>query len=402
MLQTGMRTPLGIKVKGQNLKHIEAFSLQLEKELKTINIVESQSVFAERAVAKPYLLFDINREQIARYGLSIEDIQETLDISVGGKLISQTVEGRERYDLRIRYPKELRASPEDLKSIYITLPNGESLPINQFVSINYENGPQAIKSEDGFLVNYVIFDKTTEISEVEAVDTIKKALQSKIDNGVLKLPSGVNFEFSGTYENYLHSQKTLRFVIPLVLLVIFLILYLQFRSVSLTFMVFTGVAVAFAGGFIFLWLYSQSWFLNFDLGFKNMRDLFNMHTINLSVAVWVGFIALFGIATDDGVVMGTYLKQSFSNTKLTDTDSIRALVIEAGKRRIRPCLMTTATTILALLPILTSTGKGSSIMIAMAIPCLGGMLMAVITLFVVPLLFCWQKENILKNTPINK
>ncbi len=208
----------------------------------------------------------------------------------------------------------------------------------------------------------------------------------------MDVPTGINYEFSGTYENYVHSKKTLRFIIPTVLIVIFLILYLQFRSVSLSLMVFTGVAVAFAGGFIFIWLYSQPWFFNFDFGLKNIRDLFNIHTIHLSVAVWVGFIALFGIATDDGVVMGTYLKQSFKNKTLSNVDTIRTLVVDAGKKRIRPCLITSATTILALLPILTATGKGSDIMIPMAIPCLGGMLMTIITLFVMPLLFCWQKE----------
>lgn len=392
MLQTGLRTPLGIKVKGQNLKDIEAFSITLEEALKTIEIIEPSAVFAERSIGKPYLLIDIDRTQIARYGLSIEAIQETLEISVGGKLISQTTEGRERYGIRIRYPRELRATPEDLETIIVTLPNGEFVPIKEFVDIRYEKGPQTIKSEDGFLVNYVIFDKKEGISEVDAVNRIAAALTNKIIDGTLVVPDGINYEFSGTYDNYVHSQKTLRLIIPIVLIVIFLILYFQFRSVSLSLMVFTGVAVAFAGGFILMWLYSQSWFLNFDIGVKNFRDLFNMHTINLSVAVWVGFIALFGIATDDGVVMGTYLKQSFKNKTLTNVDSIRALVIEAGKKRIRPCLMTSATTILALLPILTATGKGSDIMIPMAIPCLGGMLMSIITLFVMPLLFCWQKE----------
>lgn len=401
MLQTGMRTPLGIKVKGQNLDDIEAFSFQLEKELKTIKIVNPKTVFAERNTSKPYLLIDIDRTKIARYGLSIEDIQETLEISVGGKLLTQTVEGRERYGIRIRYPRELRGAPEDLESIYMSLPNGESVPIKEFVEIKYQKGPQSIKSEDGFLVSYVIFDKKDNLSLVEAVDGVRDALQSRIDQGLLVVPKGVNYEFSGTYENYVHSQKTLRFIIPITLIIIFLILYLQFRSVSISLMVFSGVAVAFAGALIFMWLYGQSWFLNFDLGVKNVRDLFNMQTINISVAVWVGFIALFGIATDDGVVMGTYLNQSFKTNSPSDVEGIRALVIEAGKKRIRPCLMTTATTILALIPILTSTGKGSDVMIPMAIPCLGGMLMAIITIFVVPLLFCWQKETMLSKRQIN-
>ena len=162
-------------------------------------------------------------------------------------------------------------------------------------------------------------------------------------------------------------------------------------------MVFSGIAVAFAGGFIMIWLYGQSWFLNVDVFDSNLRELFQMHTINLSVAVWVGFIALFGIATDDGVVMATYLKQTFSKNTPITIEAIRASVIEAGSKRIRPCLMTTATTILALLPVLTSTGRGSDIMIPMAIPSFGGMLVALITLFVVPVLFSMKEEFSLKS-----
>ena len=163
-------------------------------------------------------------------------------------------------------------------------------------------------------------------------------------------------------------------------------------------MVFTGIAVAFAGGFVMIWLYGQDWFLNFNFFGENLRDLFQMHPINLSVAVWVGFIALFGIATDDGVIMATYLTQTFDRNTPETKNEIRATVVEAGEKRIRPCLMTTATTILALLPILTSTGRGSDIMIPMAIPSFGGMLIALITLFVVPVLYSWKQEFQLKRT----
>lgn len=157
-------------------------------------------------------------------------------------------------------------------------------------------------------------------------------------------------------------------------------------------MVFTGIAVAFAGGFLMIWFYGQDWFLNFSLFGENLRDLFQIHTINLSVAVWVGFIALFGIATDDGVVMATYLTQTFDRNEPENKEEIRDSIVEAGEKRIRPCLMTTATTILALLPILTSTGRGSDIMIPMAIPSFGGMVIALMTLFVVPVLFSWKKR----------
>jgi len=358
MLQTGMRAPMGIKVKGQNLKEIEAFGVQLEGLLKQAEGVKVEAVFADRIVGKPYLLIDIDRVKIARYGISIEDVQSVLKVAIGGMVLTQTVEGRERYGIR--------------------------------------EGPQVIKSEDTFLVGYVLFDKLDGFAEVNVVENAQALIQGKIDSGELIVPKGINYQFTGTYENQLRAEKTLSVVVPLALAIIFLILYFQFRSVATSLMVFTGIAVAFAGGFIMIWLYGQDWFLNFNFFGENLRDLFQMHTINLSVAVWVGFIALFGIATDDGVVMATYLTQTFDRNKPTNKKDIRASIVEAGEKRIRPCLMTTATTILALLPILTSTGRGSDIMIPMAIPSFGGMLIALITLFVVPVLFSWKAEVQLK------
>lgn len=402
MLQTGMRAPMGIKVQGQSLKDIEEFGLLLESTLKEVTGVKTEAVFADRIVGKPYLLIDIDRNQIARYGISITEVQDVIEVAVGGKVLSQSVEGRERYGIRVRYPRELRGTPEDLENIYMSLSNGTSVPLTELVSIRYEAGPQVIKSENSFLTGYVLFDKKDGYAEVDVVQNAKEVIQEKIDSGAIVVPRGVSYQFAGTYEHQLHAEKTLTFVVPLVLLVIFLILYLQFRSVSISLMVFTGVAVAFAGGFILIWLYGQPWFMNFGVVGMNFRELFNMETINLSVAVWVGFIALFGIATDDGVIMATYLKQSFEKHGPTDVKSVRNAVLEAGKKRIRPCLMTTATTILALLPILTSTGRGSDIMIPMAIPSFGGMLVALISLFIVPVLFSWRKETVLKSNRSDK
>ncbi|MCM4156637.1 efflux RND transporter permease subunit [Gramella sp. AN32] len=392
MLQTGMRAPMGIKVKGENLQQIEAFGLKLEEILKEADGVKDEAVFADRIVGKPYLLIDIKRDRLARYGVSIEDVQQILEVAVGGMQISQTVEGRERYGVRVRYPRELRANPEDINGIYVPVEGGSPVPLSELVNIRYEQGPQVIKSEDTFLIGYVLFDKIDGYAEVNVVENAQALIQEKIDSGELVVPEGVNYRFTGTYENQLRAEKTLSIVVPLSLVIIFLILYFQFKSVSTSLMVFTGIAVAFAGGFLMIWFYGQDWFMNFNFFGENLRDLFQMHPINLSVAVWVGFIALFGIATDDGVVMATYLTQTFDKNVTETKDQIRASVIEAGEKRIRPCLMTTATTILALLPILTSTGRGSDIMIPMAIPSFGGMLIALITLFVVPVLFSWRKE----------
>ncbi len=397
MLQTGMRAPMGIKVKGQDLKQIEAFGIQLEKVLKQVKGVKKEAVFADRIVGKPYLLIDIDRQKIAQYGLAITDVQSILEVAVGGKLLTQTVEGRERYGVRVRYPRELRSSPSDLENIFVPIKNGSPIPLKELVNIRYEQGPQMIKSEDTFLIGYVLFDKQAGFAEVNVVESAQKAIQGKIDRGELKIPKGITYQFTGTYENQIRAEKTLGVVVPLVLGVIFLILYFQFKSIATSLMVFTGILVAFSGGFIMIGLYNTDWFLNFTLLGVDFRDVFQIKTINLSVAVWVGFIALFGIATDDGVVMATYLTQIFDKKTPETKSEIRASVIEAGEKRIRPCLMTTATTILALLPVLTSTGRGSDIMIPMAIPSFGGMLVALITLFVVPVLFSWSKELQMKN-----
>ncbi|MBU2995369.1 efflux RND transporter permease subunit [Cellulophaga baltica] len=396
MLQTGMRAPMGIKVKGQDLGQIEAFGLQLETILKQAEGVKEQAVFADRIVGKPYLLIDIKRERLVRYGMSIMDIQQILQVAVGGMPLTQTVEGRERYGIRVRYPRELRGNPDDLKKIYVPVEKGSPVPLGELVDIRYEQGPQVIKSEDTFLIGYVLFDKLDGFAEVDVVENALALFKQKIDAGELTVPKGISYQFTGTYENQLRAEETLSVVVPLALAIIFLILYFQFKSVSTSLMVFTGITVAFAGGFIMIWLYGQNWFFNFSFFGENMRDLFNMKTINLSVAVWVGFIALFGIATDDGVVMATYLTQTFDRDKPTDKKSIRHSALEAAEKRIRPCLMTTVTTILALLPVLTSTGKGSDIMIPMAIPIFGGMVIDITSYFIVPVLYSWREEIKLK------
>jgi Cu(I)/Ag(I) efflux system membrane protein CusA/SilA len=392
MLQTGMRAPMGIKVRGSNLAEIEAVGLKLETHLKNVEGVKDAAVFADRIVGKPYMLLDIDRIAISRYGLTIEKVQQHIQAAIGGMNMTTTVEGRERYNIRIRYPRELRNDPDALKRIYIPTSNGGQIPLGDLIKIKYEQGPQAIKSEDGFLIGYVLFDKEDGFSEVEVVNNAQRYLQEQIDNGSLKIPNGINYRFAGNYEQQVRASKRLNLVVPIALAIIFLILYFQFKSISISLMVFSGVFIAFSGGFIMIGLYDTSWFLNFDLFGQSMRDLFQIHTINLSVAVWVGFLALFGIATDDGVLVGTFLQASFKRNEPTDIQGIRDAVVEGGLRRVRPAMMTTATTILALLPVLTSTGRGADIMLPMAIPSFGGMLLQMITMFTVPVLFSLWKE----------
>jgi Cu(I)/Ag(I) efflux system membrane protein CusA/SilA len=396
MLQTGMRAPMGIKVYGPDLPTIEAFGMQLEDILKEVPSVKAEAVFADRIVGKPYLHLNINRDEISRYGLNVEDVQRTIETAIGGMKITSTVEGRERFPVRVRYPRELRDDPESLGEILIPTPTGAQIPISQIVDFEYVRGPQAIKSEETFLVGYVLFDKRDGFSEVGVVNDAQNAIQERIDSGDLNVPAGISYKFSGSYENQVRAEKRLSIIVPLVLVIVFLILYFQFKSVSTSLMVFSGIAIAFSGGFLMLWFYGQGWFFDFSIFGTNMRELFQMHTINLSVAVWVGFIALFGIATDNGVLMATYLDQSFARNKTDNLKGIRAAVVEAGYRRIKPAAMTSATTIIALLPILTSTGRGADIMIPMAIPAFGGMIFAAITFFIVPVLYSMREERQIK------
>jgi Cu(I)/Ag(I) efflux system membrane protein CusA/SilA len=396
MLQTGMRAPMGIKIFGPDLETIETAGYELEERLKHVEGVEPNSVFADRLVGKPYLEVDIDRNAIARYGLTIADLQTTLKGAIGGMKLTSTVEGRERFPVRVRYAREYRDNPEELKKILIATPQGAQIPLNELVSIKYTRGAQMIKSENTFLVGYVVFDKKEGYAEVDVVKNAQAYLNKKTKQGEFRLPAGVNYKFTGNYENQRRATKRLLIVIPVSLLVIFLILYFQFRSVMAAGFIFSGIFVAFSGGFIMLWLYGQPWFLNFSIGDIHLQDLFQIHPINLSVAVWVGFIALFGVATDDGILISTYLKQIFNKKPPETVKEVREKIMEAGLKRVRPAMMTTATTIIALLPVLTSTGKGSEIMVPMAIPSIGGMLIATLTIFVVPVLYSLWQENKIK------
>src|SRR5690625_4372137 len=248
--------------------------------------------------------------------------------------LTQTVEGRERYSVRVRYPRELRQSPADLKNIYVPVEKGSPVPLGELVEIRYEQGPQAINSEDTFLVGYVLFDKLDGFAEVDVVDNAQARIQDNIDAGQLTVPKGISYAFTGTYENQLRAEKSLSVVVPLALLIIFLIQYFLFLSVASSLIVFTGIAVCFAGVFLMIWFYGQDWFMNFNFFGENLRDLFQMHTINLSVAVWVGFIALFGIATDDGVAMATYLTHTFDRNNPNPKNEIRDSIVEDGEKRI--------------------------------------------------------------------
>jgi Cu(I)/Ag(I) efflux system membrane protein CusA/SilA len=396
MLSTGMRAPMGVKVSGPDLESIEAGGKIIESALKDVPSILPSTVFYDRAVGAPYIEIKLNRQNLARYGITIADLQDIISSAVGGMPLSTTVEGRERFPVRLRYPRELRGNPEELGKLIIPTATGAQIPLSEVADIGYTRGAQMIQSENTFLLGYVIFDKVADKAEVDVVMQADKILKEKISTGEIQLPKGVSYQFAGNYEQQQRASARLLLLIPLCLVLILVILYFQFKSVTASFIHFSGVFVAFAGGFILLWLYGEPWFMNITIGNLNLQDLFQIHPINLSIAVWVGFIALFGISTSDGVLMGSFIHDTFLERNPQTVEDIREAVVYAGLRRVRPASMTTAVTLIALLPILTSTGRGSDIMIPMAIPTFGGMLIQSMTIFVVPVLQSMWRENVIK------
>ena len=396
MLSTGLKAPMGLKIYGPDLGAIEKAGLQLEKVLRAVPEVNAASVYYDRASGAPYIEIDFDRERLSRYGIQIGDVQSIISTAIGGMGEGNTVEGRERFPIRVRYARELRNAPDLLSHILIPAMDGTQIPLSQVADIRFSHGATMINSENTFLVGYITFDKAGAQAEVDVVNAVKRAVDESVKQGKVVLPKGVSYAFTGTYEQQEHAAKRLQIVIPVALFIILLILYFQFQSVTASLIHFSGVFVAFAGGFILMWLYGQPWFMDFSVCGVHMRTLFGMGTINLSVAVWVGFIALFGVATDDGVLMGTYIHQTFMRRQPQTRQDIVEAVVEAGKKRVRPAAMTTATTLIALLPVLSSTGKGADVMVPMSIPTFGGMLIQTMTMFVVPVLQCWWRENALK------
>src|SRR3989338_7823747 len=369
MLATGIRTSVGVKVFGQDLKGIEEIAQQVENIVR--DIPGAVDLYSEKIVGKPYIEFKIKREQIARFGLSIRDVQDVIEMAIGGENITTTVEGRERYPVRVRYARELRDSPESIKRVFVATKDGAQIPITQFADIYFVTGPAMINSENGLLRAYVLMN----VRGRDMVGFVEEA--SKIVKEKLKLPPGYFIEWSGQFENKVRSTKKIMVLLPISLLINFLLIYMNFRSLSQSADIFTAIPVTLSGGVWLLAIYSM---------FKGF---------NFSVAVWVGFIALFGIAVDDGVLITTYLNDVFKERKdkiKTKEDIIEATVC-AGLGRIRPAFLTTITTIVALLPIMFLKGTGSEIMQPMAIPLLGEMAIEMIAWFIVPCLYSWRMER---------
>ena len=371
MLATGIQTPVGIKVFGPDLNRIVEIGIDVEK---IVSGVEGAvSPYAERVSSRPYFEIDINREQAARYGVKVGDIQHIIMTAIGGLNLTTTVEGRERYPVRIRYLRELRDSSEALNRIFIPTPKGEHIPLAQVATLKRVSGPAVINSENTLTYARVFVNVNQEkVGLIDFVKSAQKAVQEKIDSGELQLPTGYFLSWSGQFESEMESRKKLIPSLIICLILILLLLYMAFKNFGSLLVLSTGIPVSLMGGIIFL----------FIMGFK------------FSTAVWVGFIALFGVATDNAVVLLSTLDDLFKKKLPKTVEDIRKTVIQGGLLRVRPAMMTTMTTIIALMPIMFSTGTGSEIMKPMASPTIGGLITATLSnLILVPVLYCWIKER---------
>ena len=367
MLQTGFRAMMGVKIFGSDLREIERVGLQIEQLLH--EVPGATDIVADRIVGKPYIQIEIDRDRIGRYGVNIRDVQDVIEMALGGMNLMESVEGRERYPIRIRLARDFREDSEAIQRISVPTSSGAQVPLAQLANITTVLGPQEIKGERGLMVGYVTMN-TRDRDEVSVVNDAEALLQQAVKDGRLAIPAGCYWEWSGQFENQVRATARMKLLVPITLFIMFVMLYLGFKRWWIAPVIFFGVLVSASGGFIMLALWGA----------------------NLSVAVWVGFLVLFGVVDDDGVVMATYLEGIFKDRRFKSIAEIRAATVEAGLRRIRPCLMTTATTVFGLMPIFWATGRGSDVMQPMAIPSVGGMAVSLITLFLVPCLFCAVEE----------
>src|SRR6266478_5461779 len=366
MLSTGIRTPVGIKVFGPDLKKIEEIGKQLEGVLPTIP--GTRTVFAERVTGGYYLDINIRRDAVARYGLMVGDVGMLIESAIGGESISNTFEGRERYPINLRYARELRDDPEKLRRVLVPIMDGAQVPLGQLADIQLTAGPSMIKNEEGQLVGYVTVDMAgRDIGGY--VEEAKRVVAEKV-----KLPQGYTLVWSGQYEYMQRAKERLIYVIPLTILIIFVLLYLNFQSVAKTLIVLLSVPFALIGSI---------WLLYF-LGY------------NLSVAVWVGIIALAGVAAETGVVMIVYLDEVFEKRvregSMTSMKDLSEAIIEGAVQRVRPKMMTVTAIIAGLLPIMWSHGTGADVMKRIAAPMIGGMVTStILTLAVIPAIYAlWR------------
>src|SRR5438067_13494521 len=371
MALTGIKTPVGMKLQGTNLEQIQQLGAQVQKILSGLSQV--RSVFAERVSQGFYINVDVNRPEAAKYGLTIADVQQAVESGIGGMNVAENVEGRSRYPINVRYQRDFRDNIGELSRVLIATPAGPQIPISAVATISFSRGPAMIRDEDGQLTGYIYIDlNTTDYGGF--VNQASQMLRQK-----LQLPAGYTYQWSGEYEFQLRAKERLKLILPVVFFVIFMLLYMVFHSLTEAMVLIFPTFYAMTGGLILQWL----------LGY------------NFSVAVWVGYIALFGIAVETGVVMVVYLHESLdkrvnSGRTLTEAD-IEEAAIEGAVHRLRPKLMTVCAVLASLIPILWASGIGSDVMKPIAAPMVGGMITSTIhVLILVPVFFVLMKERSLR------
>ena len=368
---TGIKTPLGLKIQGPNLEGIQQVGAQVQQILSAIP--EMRSIFAERVSQGFYLNIEVNRPEAARYGLTIADVQQAVTSGIGGEMVAENVEGRERYPVNVRYSRDFRDNVEELRRVLIGTPSGAQIPISDVAKISFSRGPSMIRDEDGALTGYVYIDLNTK-DYGGFVTHATNLLKQK-----LALPPGFTYKWSGEYEFELRAKERLQLILPIVFFVIFMLLYVVFHSVTEAAVLIFPTIYALTGGLILQKL----------LGY------------NFSVAVWVGYIALFGIAVETGVVMVVYLHEALDHRLKSGVplrhEDIEAAVIEGAVHRLRPKLMTVCVVLASLIPILWETGVGADVMKPIAAPIVGGMITSTIhVLILVPVFFALMKERALR------
>lgn len=375
MLQSGIKASMAIRIYGDSLEGLSEASVAVADELKKHQLVISGTVNPDIVMGKPYYEFEVDREEAARYGMTTMMVNQIVASGLGGLDVTTTVEGRERYPIQVRFSRDVRENIGELPRTPIVTHTNEVVPLERLANVSTTWGPGMINSEDSRLVAHVMFTPSGAAGDLETVDAVMQSLRKARETGKLVFPDG-NFELQavGSFQNQIEANYRLMWIIPAVFLINLLLHYLHFRNLPISLVVFSGIPIACAGGMIAL----------------------ACMEIELNTAVWVGFIALAGLAADDGIVMASYIHDRLKRRTITSVEDLREEVYQAGLKRIRPCVMTTVTTIAALIPVLLSTGRGADVARAMALPVFGGMLIEPFTTFVVPTIYCWYLEIKLK------
>ena len=373
---TGIKTPVGLKIQGPNVEGIQQAGAQLQQALG--GIPELRSIFAERVAEGFYINVEVNRLEAARYGLTVVDVQRAVTSGIGGENVAENIEGRERYPINVRYSRDFRDDVAQLQRVVLATPTGAQIPISEVAKVYFSRGPAMIRDEEGLLTGYVYLDLATK----DYGGFVAKANQ--LLNEKLRLPAGYTYKWSGEYEFEVRAKERLKFIVPIVFFVIFLLLYMVFHSATEAAVLIFPTLYAMTGGLI----------LQYWLGY------------NFSVAVWVGYIALFGIAVETGVVMVVYLHESLDKRIATGVplkhEDIEAAAIEGAVMRLRPKLMTVTAVLASLIPILWESGIGSDVMKPIAAPIVGGMITSTIhVLILVPVFFAVMKERALRAGNLN-